>query len=361
MNRDLDKKVAQRTSELAAANEKLETEISERKRAQDDLRTREEQLRITLSSIGDAVIATDTQRRVTRMNRTAEALTGWEFDQARGRALDEVFTIVNEQTGAPAKDPVARVIATGKIEGLANHTVLVSRDRTERPIADSAAPIRAASGEIVGVVLVFRDVTKERQDERQREQLIHDLGERMKELSCLYGLSRIVERGDITLQEIFEEVTMLLPPAWRYPEIACGRICYGDKVFEMHDGPQGVACQSADIQVEGEKIGSIEVCYCEPRPEADEGPFLAAERDLLNAIAERLGRISERMGADEKLRNTLAKVEQFNQLAVGRELRMIELKREVNEMARKAQVPPPYDAALVRCERPDSRTAGTEY
>jgi diguanylate cyclase (GGDEF)-like protein/PAS domain S-box-containing protein len=120
-----------------------------------------ENLSITLHSIGDAVIATDREGAVTGMNGVAEQLTGWREEEARGRSLAEVFPIVNAHTRQPADNPVARVLATGAIVGMANHTVLLSRVGPEYQIADSAAPIRNGEGNIVGVVLVFRDVTEE--------------------------------------------------------------------------------------------------------------------------------------------------------------------------------------------------------
>ena len=119
----------------------------------------EESLSITLNSIGDAVIATDPAGRVTRMNPAAERLTGWPLADALGRALAEVFSIVDAATRETLADPVRRVMAHGQVVGLANHTVLLARDGLEYQIADSAAPIRSANGEIVGVVLVFSDVT----------------------------------------------------------------------------------------------------------------------------------------------------------------------------------------------------------
>jgi len=125
----------------------------------------EERLRVTLASIGDAVIATDAQGRVTLMNRVAEALTGWSAVEATGRPLDDVFVIHNEITRRPAAHPVQRVLREGTIVGLANHTVLVGRDGREFPIGDSAAPIRPAEGPLQGVVLVFRDITEQREHE----------------------------------------------------------------------------------------------------------------------------------------------------------------------------------------------------
>ncbi|HBJ86299.1 MAG TPA: hypothetical protein DDZ88_21035, partial [Verrucomicrobiales bacterium] len=141
-------------------------DVTEQKAAAEVLRAREEKLAVTLNSIGDAVLATDEQRRITRLNPVAEKLTGWTQAEALGRPVDEVFHIINEETRAPAIIPVDDVLATGEIHGLANHTVIIARDGTERPITDSAAPIRDLAGRIIGVVLVFRDVTTEHAAER---------------------------------------------------------------------------------------------------------------------------------------------------------------------------------------------------
>ena len=131
-----------------------------------------EWLRVTLASIGDAVIATDTQGRVNFMNAVASALTGWQQEEAIGRPLAEVFHIVNEETRQLAENPVTQVLLQGAVVGLANHTVLIARDGTERAIDDSGAPIRDASGQIIGTVLVFHDVTERRHVERQRAELL---------------------------------------------------------------------------------------------------------------------------------------------------------------------------------------------
>jgi PAS domain S-box-containing protein len=129
-----------------------------------------ERLRTTLASIGDAVIATDLKARVTMMNPVAESLTGWAIADARGKPLSEIFRIVNEQTRKPVDNPAERALREGAIVGLANHTILIARDGTETHIDDSAAPIRCADGEIVGCVLVFRDIT----DRREAEHILRD-------------------------------------------------------------------------------------------------------------------------------------------------------------------------------------------
>jgi PAS domain S-box-containing protein len=128
-------------------------------------------LSTTLRSIGDAVITTDTEGRVTFMNPVAERLTGFGDDEARGRPLADVFPIVSEKTGEPAESPVARVLREGVVVGLANHTVLRSRSGAAIPIDDSGSPIRDANGTLFGVVLVFRDVSADKRRERQGEVL----------------------------------------------------------------------------------------------------------------------------------------------------------------------------------------------
>lgn len=129
--------------------------------AQADLRQEAERLSVTLSSIGDGVIAADNESRVSFMNPIAEELTGWKADEARGRPLLEIFRIANEFTRLEVECPTARALRDGVIVGLANHTLLLARDGREIPIADSAAPIRHADGRIGGAVLVFRDQTEE--------------------------------------------------------------------------------------------------------------------------------------------------------------------------------------------------------
>jgi len=133
---------------------------------QHSLAEKEESLSTTLHSIGDAVLATDAEGRVTRMNPVAERLTGWPIEAAQGLPVEQVFRIIHEHTREPAQGPVAAVLATGEMQALAQHTALLARDGKEWPIADSAAPIHDARGELRGAVLVFREVSLEREAER---------------------------------------------------------------------------------------------------------------------------------------------------------------------------------------------------
>lgn len=140
-------------------------EIVLRKQAENYLKQEKERLSVTLQSIGDGVIATDKDSNVILTNKVAEELTGWRIEEAIGKPLHEVFHIINEETNMICENPVQKVLETGKIVGLANHTALISKDGSQRSIADSAAPIRDSEGNIFGVVLVFRDVTEEKKRE----------------------------------------------------------------------------------------------------------------------------------------------------------------------------------------------------
>jgi PAS domain S-box-containing protein len=144
-------------------------DITEERRAEAAVAEQREWFRTTLESIGDAVIATDVQGRVVFMNPVAEHLTGWRMRDAIGQPCENIFRIVNESTRREVISPVRRVLSEGITVGLANHTILIARDGTERPIDDSGAPIRRSDGRMVGVVLVFRDVSERRRAESERQ------------------------------------------------------------------------------------------------------------------------------------------------------------------------------------------------
>jgi PAS domain S-box-containing protein len=146
--------------------------ISGLKTIQNRLREQRELLQVTISSIGDAVIATDIEGRISFINPTAETLTGWTLAEASGRPLNEVFRIVNETTRETVESPFDAIKREGVTVGLANHTILIGKDGREIPIDDSGAPIRNTAGEVVGAVVVFHDVTERRQAEHEREQLL---------------------------------------------------------------------------------------------------------------------------------------------------------------------------------------------
>lgn len=162
----------------------MQIDLQNRKRSEQEINAQREWLRVTLSSIGDAVIATDIEGKVLFINQIAQELTGYIHNEAHGRKIEEVFNIVSEETGLPADIPINRVLSERVVVGLANHTALISKDGTIYSIADSAAPIQNNSGEIIGVILVFHDITERKRAEyklKKSEQKYRDIVENATE------------------------------------------------------------------------------------------------------------------------------------------------------------------------------------
>ncbi|MCX6636157.1 MAG: PAS domain S-box protein [Acidobacteria bacterium] len=187
------------TGELSSKESVLatvQTAMWELEAAQENLRANEARFRTTLESIGDGLISTDVHGRVDFMNPVAERLTGWAAKEASGQPIGDVFRIVNTQTRAEAENPAGRVLHEGVVVGVADHTLLIARDGTERQIADSRAPIRDAGEQILGAVLVFRDVTEEY---RRREQL-----------------QESEERHRVLFESSRDAIMIMAPPSWKF-------------------------------------------------------------------------------------------------------------------------------------------------
>jgi PAS domain S-box-containing protein len=273
-------------------------------RLERERREAQEEIRTTLYSIGDAVITTDREGRVTRMNPVAEALTGWREEEARGKPLPEVFHIVQEMTRTEAENPVERVLREGVVVGLANHTLLIARDGAERPIADSGAPIRGPRGEIGGVVLVFRDQTKERAAQRERALLHYAISESRNEIYLFDAESlqfRFANEGALKnlgypLEELLRMTSVAIKPEFTEQSFRqfIQPLLEGERetlrfetVHRRADGSEyPVAVQLQLLQYEGERI------------------FLAVIED-----------ITERKRAEQALRENEARLEQAQALA----------------------------------------------
>ncbi len=207
----------------------LHREVLERKRTEVRLYAQKQWLETTLTSIGDAVIATDSSARIVFLNPIAQSLIGWTQEEAAGKPLEEVFIIHNEKSGEPAENPVHKALREGRVVGLANHTRLTAQDGRQRSIDDSAAPIRDVDGRITGVVLVFRDITARQraQEELQRtlefdEAVMANMGE---------GLYTVDAEGLVTYMNPAAERLF----GWSFEELR------GRKMHDMthHHRPDG--------------------------------------------------------------------------------------------------------------------------
>ena len=277
---------------------KIARDISEQRRASERIRRSEERFRVTLSSIGDAVIATDVQGRITFMNPIAEKVTGWMEADALGLPLDDVFVISNETTGEGMPNPVRSVLRDGATVGLANHTILTARDGTRIPIDDSAAPIRDPSGELTGVVLVFRDVRTHREADMARDRLAA-IVESSDDAIVGKNLSGVVTSWNTGAERLFgysagemvgQSILRVIPPDRHHEETEIlrrlqqgNRIDHFETVRMRKDGTKvHVSLTVSPVKNrEGEVVGASKIAH-------DIGERLQAEqtRSRLAAIVE---------------------------------------------------------------------------
>jgi diguanylate cyclase (GGDEF)-like protein/PAS domain S-box-containing protein len=255
--------------------------------------------------------------------------TLWAETQAQLAELDELANgqeaaLVAERAAADSTaeatlalmlglSALAFLVGAATLSGLLMSVVrpLAALRTSARAVASGNLEARAKVAGPEEVASLARDFNEMVDQRRRVEEALRgqsrDLGERAKELNCLYGISNLLQRPDISLEEILQGTVNLIPPAWQYPEITCARIVLGGQEYLTESFRETAWRQTNDIIVNGERTGAVEVCYLEERPESDEGPFLTEERGLINAIAERLGRVSERKQVEETLRESEAR------------------------------------------------------
>ncbi|MCX5973326.1 MAG: PAS domain S-box protein, partial [Coprothermobacterota bacterium] len=238
--------------------------------------------------------------RYLRINRLLAEINGVPEAEHIGKTIGEIVPALEEQ----AQQVVRTIITTGKpVTEIEFTGQTAAQPGVQRVWQQGWYPLKSDDNKVIGFMVIVQDITERRQAE-------HRVSERMKELQGLYGLAELAEREGITLDELHQEFANILPKSWQYPEIACARIVIGDSEFHTENFAESPWKQSATVRVHRSVVGRVEVGYLQEKPEEDEGPFLKEERLLIDAIAERLGKITERTQAEENL----ARLSQKNEL-----------------------------------------------
>lgn len=248
----------------------------------------------TFNIIPDPIAIIDRDYRITWVNRAMAERLGIHPHEAVGMTC---YQNIHGMDEPPSFCPHTKLLADGE-----EHAAEIHEKRLGGDFRVSVSPLRTPNGNIIGSIHLARDITESKQVEEELRRRSHDLGERLKELNCLFGVSRLIEKKELSWSEIFQGIVNLIPPAWQYPEITCARFILGEQEFRTANFRETIWKQVREITVQGEIRGSLEVYYLDEKPECDEGPFMKEERSLLNVIAERSGRIIEREEAEEALK-----------------------------------------------------------
>lgn len=267
----------------------LRERVEQLERSNAKLKESEEELQILFEHAPDAYYLSDLKGTFVDGNRAAEQITGYKRDELIGESFLKLKLLTGEGLlrGASllAKNVLGR--STGPDE-----FILTRKDGTLIPVEIRTHPVRIGHRRLV--LGIARDISVRKHAE-------HELRERAKELRALYSLAEIAEREGISLEELYQELTDSLPSSWQHEETTCARIVMGNREFRTANFAESPWQQSAPVRVHGTVIGAIEVNYLNERPEQDEGPFLKEERLLIDALAERVGRITERMQTEQAM------------------------------------------------------------
>lgn len=274
------------------------------KQAEAAMREREERYRDLFENANDLIQSVNPDGTVLYVNTAWLKTLGYSETE-----LPEltVFDVVHPQVRAEYEEVFRKVLA-GEQLGIVE-TRFVAKDGT---IVEVEGKINCSfqDGKPAATRGIFRDVTERKRAEETIRKQAADLGERLKELHCLYSVSRLAEKPGTSIGELVQSTLTLIPYAWRYPEITCAHAIVEGEEFKTADFEDTAWKQSADITVDGRRVGVLEICYHRAAPEQDEGPFTKEERELIDAIAEELGRFIARRRAEDAIRQLNEELEQ---------------------------------------------------
>jgi PAS domain S-box-containing protein len=270
-------------------------QATERKETETTIWESEERLRAVFSSSPDAIAVSDLHGNILDCNEAAWKMLGFSSrEELIGKSSIDFIAQKDRQR---AYETLKKTLEQGKTRNL--EYTLLNKDGEESWGELSASIMKDSSGNPSGFVSIMRDITERKKLEEEKSTLLHDLHQRVKELNCFYGMSRLFEKSDISLDDALQKTADLLPPAMQYPDITCTRIIVENREFSTKNFKETRWKLQADINVLGKKAGLVEVRYLEERPTVAEGPFLKEERLLIDAVAERLGKITERKKTEQ--------------------------------------------------------------
>jgi PAS domain S-box-containing protein len=267
-------------------------DITERKRLENLLIESEEHYRRIFETTDDGILLLEKQEgNITHANMAAIELSGYSKEECIGKKLQDIGVSID-------MGDFQKIVQTLDKGGVIYHH--------DVPIKTKAGPSIYTDIYLVDrtrlVQCNIRDVTERKLKEAEREKLLHDLSERVKESGCINDLSRLANKPLVSIEEFVQEAVNILPPAYQYPEICCARIMLDSKEFKTANFRETEWSQVADIIVDRKKFGAMTICYLEEKPAADEGPFLKEERSLLNTVADFLGHVIQHRLSDAEIR-----------------------------------------------------------
>ncbi|MBW2061629.1 MAG: PAS domain S-box protein [Deltaproteobacteria bacterium] len=286
--------------ELRRRDTELETSEDRRKHAKGEMEkgTKDSAaLYETMTSSSPVGIYIVQDRKFVYTNPQFQRDTGYSEDELIGK---EPLSMVY-----PEDRETVRANAVRMLKGELSHPYeyrVINKNGETRDVIETVISIQYDGQQ--AAMSNYMDITELKRVEEALLKQTRDLSERIKELNCLYSISKLVEKPGISLEEILQGTVDLVPPGYQYPESACARVVLEDREFRTKNFQETVWKQASDITLHHEKVGTIEVYYVEEKPESDEGPFLKEERSLINGIAERIGRTIEQKGAEEALRQS---------------------------------------------------------
>ncbi|NQT74035.1 MAG: PAS domain S-box protein [Chloroflexi bacterium] len=273
------------------------SDVTERIRAEEALRESEEQYRLISENVDALIAMVDTEGKYIYANAAHTWITGYHPEELLGK---QSFDYVHPED----RDRLATML----LEQYEIDTSFLFRYKCKNGsykwLEGRGSLMKDSAGQLQSALVIVNDITERIRAEEIINQQSHDLSERLKELHCLYGISKLTEKADISLEKLVDEIITLIPYASQYPEITCARVVLNDKELETEGFAETIWKLSSDIKVNGLNMGVLEVCYTEERPVQDEGPFLKEERELVDAISKELGGFVERKLTAEALKES---------------------------------------------------------